>query len=69
MVGMDTTTLAGTRCVTETGIGPVGVAARIAVGLVFVVAALWRRDPGGADVVVGPVMLPAVAVGLLDTRG
>jgi hypothetical protein len=49
-------------------IGPVGVAARIAVGLVFVAAALWWRDPNWADVVVGLVVLPAVAVGLLGWR-
>jgi hypothetical protein len=35
---------------------------------VFVAAALWWRDPNWADVVVGLVVLPAVAVGLLGWR-
>jgi hypothetical protein len=69
MVGMETTTRTGMPCVAATGsIGPVGVAARTAVGLVFVAAALWWRDPNWADVVVGLVVLPAVAVGLLGWR-
>jgi hypothetical protein len=33
-----------------------------------VAAALWWRDPNWADVVVGLVVLPAVAVGLLGWR-
>lgn len=69
MVGMETTTQTSTPCVATAGsIGPVGVAARIAVGLVFVATALWWRDPNWADVVVGLVVLPAVAVGLLGWR-
>jgi hypothetical protein len=69
MVGMETTTRTGMPRVAATGsIGPVGVAARIAVGLVFMAAALWWRDPNWADVVVGLVVLPAVAVGLLGWR-
>lgn len=68
MVGMEGTTRTPAPCATETGIGPVGVAARIAVGLVFVTAALWWRDPSWGDVVVGFVALPAAAVGLLGWR-
>ena len=48
---METKTRTNTACVAMPGsIGPVGVAARIAVGLVFVAAALWWRDPTWADV-------------------
>jgi hypothetical protein len=66
---METTTDTTTPRVAAAGsIGPVGVAARIAVGLVFVVAAVWWRDPSWADVIVGLVGLPAVAVGLLGWR-
>lgn len=68
MVGVDTRTRTPARCVTETRIGPVGACARIAVGLVFVAAALWWRDPRWADIIVGLVLLPAVAVGLLNWR-
>lgn len=69
MVGMEATTHPCTPCVAVTGtIGPVGVAARVVVGLVFVAAALWWRDPTWADLLVGLVVMPAVAVGLLGWR-
>ena len=69
IVGMDTTTHTRTPCVAAAGtIGPVGIAARIAVGFVFMAAALLWRDPSWADVVVGLVVFPAVAIGLLGWR-
>lgn len=58
--GTDTTTLAARGT-----IGPVGIAARIAVGVGFLAIALLWRTPHWADVVVGAVVLPAVVVGLL----
>lgn len=49
-------------------IGPIGTAARIAVGIGLVLLALLWRDPSWADVAVGLAVLPAVAVGLLGWR-
>lgn len=49
-------------------IGPVGVAARIAVGLLFIAAALWWRDPAWTDALVGLVAMPVVAVAVLAWR-
>ncbi len=63
-----TTTTTATPRPQPRGVGPVGTAARIAVGIGFVVLALVWRDPNWADVAVGLVVLPAVAVGLLGWR-
>jgi hypothetical protein len=68
--GMHATTTAPTATprTQPRSVGPVGTAARIAVGIGFVLLALVWRDPTGADVAVGLVVLPAVAVGLLGWR-
>jgi hypothetical protein len=69
MVEMEATSRAAASCVAVTErIGPVGVAARVVVGLVFLAAALWWRDPTWVDVVIGLVVMPAVAVGVLGWR-
>lgn len=46
-------------------IGPVGIAARVVGGATFLAAALVWRTPSWTDVVLGLVVLPAVAIGLL----
>lgn len=67
---METTTETRLSCSTELGpLGPIGIASRVVVGLVFVAAALWWRDPTWADVVVGVVAMPAVATAVLWLRG
>ena len=63
-----TTTRASMSCSTSGAIGPAGVSARIAVGLVFVAAALWWRDPTWVDVLVGLVVLPAATIAGLAWR-
>jgi hypothetical protein len=63
-----TTTTTATPRPQQRGVGPVGTAARIAVGIGFVLLTLVWRDPNWADVAVGLVVLPAVAVGLLGWR-
>jgi hypothetical protein len=69
IVGMETTTRTSTSRPTGAGaIGPMGIGARIAVGFVFIAAALWWRDPTWVDVIVGLVVLPAAAIGLLGWR-
>lgn len=69
MAGMETRTHAGRPGDTLAGaIGPIGVAARVAVGLVFVATALWWRDPTWVDAVVGLVVMPAIATALLGWR-
>jgi hypothetical protein len=70
IVDMDTATspMHTSRSTPVGAIGPLGVGARIAVGVVFVAAALWWRDPTWADVVVGLVVLPAAATAVLGWR-
>jgi hypothetical protein len=63
-----TTTTTTTPWPQRRTVGPVGTAARIAVGIGFVSLALLWNDPNWADVAVGLVVLPAVAVGLLGWR-
>jgi hypothetical protein len=66
---METTTHTGTSCSTTVGrLGPIGIASRFVVGLVFVAAALWWRDATWADVVVGLVAMPAAATIVLGWR-
>jgi hypothetical protein len=69
MVDMETTTHTRTSCGAALGpLGPIGVASRVVVGLVFVAAALWWREPTLTDVVVGLVAMPAVATVALALR-
>lgn len=69
MADMETTTQTRTPCATAAGtIGPVGAAARVAVGLVFIAAALWWRDPEWTDVLVGLVVMPVAAIAVLAWR-
>lgn len=70
IVDMDTATSPThpSRSTAARAIGPLGVGARIAVGAVFVAAALWWRDPTWADVIVGLVVLPAAAISVLGWR-
>jgi hypothetical protein len=49
-------------------IGPLGVLARVGVGLAFVYLALFWNDPGWADPVAGFVAMPAAVVGLAALR-
>ena len=51
-----------------TEIGPIGVFARIAVGITFIYLALFWRDPSWADPLFGLVVMPAVVSGLLALR-
>jgi hypothetical protein len=49
-------------------IGPAGIAARVAVGITLIALALIWRTPHWLDFVLGLVVLPGVAIGLLAWR-
>ena len=49
-------------------IGPAGIAARVAVGITLVALALIWRTPHWLDFLLGLVVLPGVAIGLLAWR-
>ena len=49
-------------------IGPAGIAARVAVGITLVALALLWRTPHWLDFLLGLVVLPGVAIGLLAGR-
>jgi membrane-associated phospholipid phosphatase len=51
-----------------TDIGPIGVFARIVVGLTFIYLALFWNDPSLADPLFGLVVMPHVVTGLLALR-
>jgi hypothetical protein len=51
-----------------TEIGPIGVLARVAVGLTFIYLALFWNDASWADPFVGLVVMPHVITGLLALR-
>ena len=51
-----------------TGIGPIGVIARIAVGLTLILLALFWNDPSWADPFVGLVVIPHVVTAALALR-
>lgn len=71
---METTTQTSTSCSTALGLsalgplGPTGIVSRVVVGLIFVAAALWWRDPTWVDVVIGVVLMPAAATAVLALR-
>ena len=49
-------------------IGPAGIVARVTVGMTLVALALFWRTPHWLDFVLGLVVLPGVAIGLLAWR-
>jgi hypothetical protein len=53
---------------TSYAIGPAGIAARVMVGITLVALALFWRTPHWLDFVLGLVVLPGVAIGLLAWR-
>ena len=51
-----------------TEIGPIGALARLAIGVTFILLALFWNDPSLADPLVGLVVMPHVVTGLLALR-
>ena len=69
MVDMTMTSRAvAARLAPRRAIGPIGIAARIAVGVGFLALGLLTQDPDWFDVVLGLVVFPAVATVLLGWR-
>jgi hypothetical protein len=55
------------RCKTGS-IGPAGITARLVLGLVLIVLAIFWRDPEWGDVLLGLVLLPAISIALFSWR-
>jgi hypothetical protein len=49
-------------------IGPIGAVARLAIGVTFILLALFWNDPSLADPLVGLVVMPHVVTGVLALR-
>jgi hypothetical protein len=54
--------------VAAAGIGPIGIAARVLVGLTLIGLALFWRDPASDDAVLGLVVFPSIVIALVAIR-